>query len=233
MHPKIVKIVQHPYLNLVVGLSLAISGYMELIDEERTITVAHGVVLLGVFHIFKFILELMESSDLLSEGAKEKNFLPRISRKLSENFYFHMTIAIALILVGLVEATEQIEIELTQTQSNQIWHFGLIGAGMMYATKAFANFADALAFASEAAEERQQHGLIRLTQSLHFPKIELFLAIFVIIFSIGEEFINETSITNIGARHGMLVFAVVSITKIFASFAVTIDVVNNTERQRH
>ena len=230
MHPKIVKIVQHPYLNLAVGLSLAVSGYMELVDEERAITAAHGAMLLGLFHIFKFILELMESGDLLLEGAKEENILPRISRKLSENFYVHMIIATALIFVSLIETAQQIEVEFAQ--GNQVWHFGLIGAGMMYITKASANFADALAFASEAGEERQQHWLIKLTQSLHFPKIELFLGIFVIIFSIWEELINETSITNIGAHHGMLVFAIVSITKIFASFAVTIDVVNNTERQR-
>lgn len=231
MHPKVIKIVQHPAMNFIVGLSLIITGYFDLLDEERGLHAGHGAVLLGIFHVFKFGSELMVSSDLLLEGAGEVHFIPRALRRFNENYMFHFVIAMSLVAVGLVEAAEQFETEFSH--SRHVWHYGLICAGMMHGTNAASNFADAIAFSSAAGDESRKSWLIRLTDRLHFPKIELFLGLFVVFVSTWEEIIDATPITHIGAHHGMLLFALTSIAKVTASMAVTIDMVNDVQRHKN
>ena len=62
------------YLHLFLGAVVALSGLMEIGETLQDDFVngkfrsGHGVVLLGVWHLFRSLAEIVEASDYLKEG---------------------------------------------------------------------------------------------------------------------------------------------------------------------
>jgi len=71
------RIVENPYLNIVIGLILLYSGIVETVNElkeieEFNIGVHHGVVLFAILHILKTIPDLFEGLEYLDIAREEK-----------------------------------------------------------------------------------------------------------------------------------------------------------------
>lgn len=69
------RIVDNPYLNLLVGAVLLISGIAESLDEldkleHFRLASHHGLILFSLVHMLKSLCELFESAEYLDKGCK-------------------------------------------------------------------------------------------------------------------------------------------------------------------
>ncbi len=72
------RIVENPYLNLIVGLLFLYSGVSEMLHEleeleEHKIGVHHGVIVFAVLQIFKTLSELFEGLEYVDEGLMKES----------------------------------------------------------------------------------------------------------------------------------------------------------------
>lgn len=69
------RIVDNPYINLMVGAVLLISGITETIDQldelkHFRLASHHGLILFSLLHMLKSLSELFESAEYLDKGRK-------------------------------------------------------------------------------------------------------------------------------------------------------------------
>ena len=72
------RIVENPYLNIVVGLLFLYSGISETVRElkdleELKIGAHHGVILFATLHILKTLPDLFEGVEYIEKAGEEKD----------------------------------------------------------------------------------------------------------------------------------------------------------------
>ncbi len=233
----LVRWIENPWVDLVIGVFVMITAIFEFTMEEvHHLNGAKGLFLLGGWVIIKASLRLLESLDLILDSAENyyQQDKPLWLQKCGFTFLIHILIALLLVFIGISEAFDEFYHE---TEAGQVWHLNLILIGAMIIIKTFGELMDAIYFATKAAKKTMHQGAQRMISWLRFPKLELTMAFMVLFISAWEHLIRPElqteAFSQLGPHHGVALYALVHITRFFASMAETADLVylSNSESQ--
>ncbi|ENC6732674.1 hypothetical protein ABKZ05_003388 [Vibrio navarrensis] len=224
--------IKNPWVDMVIGIFVLITAILEFaVEETHQLSGAKGLFLLGSWVVLKATLRLLESVDLLVDSAQHfyKKEKPRFLLRFNFIALIHIMIAILLVVIGVSEAIQEFDSEVALSQ---VWHWNLVLVGAMIMVKTTGELMDAIYFASKAARKTMARTAQQAIRWLRFPRMELAMAFMVLFISAWEQLLRP-GFLNLAPHHGLAFYALVHITRFFASMAETTDLIYLSESESH
>lgn len=227
-------------IEITMGIALILCGALEWHNEamESNIDGPEGffaIILLGIFVISKSLAFSLEGIEKISRTENEKDEEEGRQSKLKrimDTKFLQLLLSIALIIAGIGEMVESIEVEQSITQGFEVWHFGMILLGVFNLLNVLSEIGGSLfhlRFAMKRLNENSGSRMKLLEKRIMFlenPKVELVISIGVIGFAAFDSIILGFQ-DDYGSKSGLMIHSVYNISRFFRKTALSAEIMED------
>ena len=241
------RIMSNPGVELMAGLLIGVAaiwtlfGFAELAEQEGEAGLRgdHGLLVLGVFLVVRSVALLFEGIEFIAEGARgikavcHRTIVAPV-RRVAEQPWFELLTALLVLAAAFVEAYEVLE-RGHFGEGGAVW-FGIVLVGLSMLARGLLGLLDGLLIVDRSSSLPRRPGWLEwLNRTFRHPRLEVLVALVVIVTGVWEEFIvraREADAALLQTNHTIILFGLIQLLKAAPSLFASLEVIEDADRSK-